>query len=173
MTSKELYAKHWAEMADGSPLRHACNRVLNGTASADDLIAFARWELWEAIYSLPPDPPAGEERGRHVDGFHAGCCASRAEGALRQLKKLLAPVGNTHEQLAEYDREEHVIAVADAYKDACIAVQPAWDVLIHAPWDTPERVSAQRLLRDAMDKARAARDTLITVAGDGYQETPR
>lgn len=89
MTSRELYERHLAEMADGTPLRKSSERVLVGMATASEIIAVARWELWEAIYSLPPDPANGEPRGRHLDGWHASACAARAEGMLRQLSRLL------------------------------------------------------------------------------------
>lgn len=95
MTSKDFYEKHLAEAAPGTPLHAVFDRVRNGTASADDLIAYARWEMWEAIYSLPPEAGAkggtnnSGEVSRVTDGFHASCCVERAECALRQLKKLL------------------------------------------------------------------------------------
>lgn len=94
MTSKDLYEKHLADAQPGTPLHAVFERVRNGTASAADLIAYAEWEMWEAIYSLPPEAGAkGEQNNsgevsRVVDGFHASCCVERALGAVRQLAKL-------------------------------------------------------------------------------------
>lgn len=98
MTGKELYDRHLAEALPGTPLAAVFDRVGNGTASAEDLIAYARWEMWEAIYSLPPQSGSKEaassngEVSRVTDGFHAGCCISRAEAALRHLARLLEAV---------------------------------------------------------------------------------
>lgn len=83
MMDAQRYQQHLAEFD-----RERWQRVCYGDASAADLIAYARWELREAMQSLPPDPH-DEPRGRPVDGFHAGCCALRAEAALRQLERLL------------------------------------------------------------------------------------
>ena len=98
------YQHHLAEAAPGTPLAHAMQRVMNGDPSAQDLIDFARWEIWDAIMSLDPWVPRDRGPGwepRHgqryalpriQDGFHAGCCASRAEGALQRLEKLLKEI---------------------------------------------------------------------------------
>lgn len=92
MTDRELYNLHLAE-ASTLEFRHRLNRINYGGACAEDLITYARWEMREAMYSLPPDPADKEPRGRPVDGFHAGCCAMRADSALLQLGKLIASGG--------------------------------------------------------------------------------
>lgn len=86
MTSKELYEQHLAKAANGTALRERMLLVGMGGASATDLIEYAKWELWEAIYSLPPEAP----NSRPADPNHAGCCALRADSAIRQLERLLA-----------------------------------------------------------------------------------
>ena len=88
MTDIELYKQHLAEMDPGHPAHEALEHMMAGKASAADLITYARWELRECMDSLPPDPH-DEPRGRPVDGFHAGCCAMRAESALHRLERLL------------------------------------------------------------------------------------
>lgn len=96
MTSKEAYERHLAEAAPGTPLHTLMRKVGSVDVTAEELIAYARWEMWEAIYSLPPESGArGEmnnsgEVSRVTDGFHASCCVVRAAMALRLLEKTLA-----------------------------------------------------------------------------------
>ncbi len=88
MSDRETYQKHLAKAADGTPLRVSMNKVSFGTATLDELLAYVHWELWEAIYSLPPSPK-DEPRGRPIDADHASCCVLRAECAIRQLERRL------------------------------------------------------------------------------------
>jgi len=85
MTGRELYERHLAEAAPGTPLRALMTKVGSVECSDEELLAYARWELREAMYSLPPEPQRGD--AKHGDGFHAGCCVMRAEAALRLLLK--------------------------------------------------------------------------------------
>lgn len=89
MSDRESYERHLAD-ANTPEFRRRLTRINYGGATAEDLITYAHWELHEIMDSLPPDPADKEPRGRPVDGFHAGCCAMRADSALRQLGKLIA-----------------------------------------------------------------------------------
>lgn len=98
MTGPEMYAKHLAEVANGTELSKAMQRVMfPSTATAEDLFAVIKWELWECIFSLPPmSAEKGEttntgEPTKITDAWHASACASRAEAMLWQLRKLVAP----------------------------------------------------------------------------------
>lgn len=96
MNAKELYDAHLAQAAPGTPLHASMQKVgISADVTVDELIAYAQWEMWEAIYSLPPesaikgDPRhATGDASRITDGFHASCCIARADGALRLLTKL-------------------------------------------------------------------------------------
>ncbi len=92
MTDRELYDLHLAKGASPE-FQRLLARINYGGACAEDLIVYARWELREAMYSLPPDPSDSRPRGRPVDGFHAGCCCMRADSALTQLSKLITSGG--------------------------------------------------------------------------------
>jgi len=91
VTARELYEQHLAKAAPGTPLAAAFARVPAGTASVADLVAYAEWELWEAMYSLPLDdkPKPSDEHPRGLDVSHANACTFRAIGALTRLQRLL------------------------------------------------------------------------------------
>lgn len=95
MTSPEMYAKHLAEVANGSPLSLAFQRSMAGTASAEELLDCIKWELWECIFSLPPmAAPKGEQTNsgeptKVTDAWHASACASRVEANVRRLRDLI------------------------------------------------------------------------------------
>jgi hypothetical protein len=96
VTARELYEQHLAKAAPGTPLHATMQRVGSSEVSSDDLIAYASWQMWDAIYALPPesapkDDPrhATGEASRITDGFHASSCVARAEGALRLLARQL------------------------------------------------------------------------------------
>lgn len=93
MTSSERYEKHLQSGSEPS-FREMLQRICFGGASSEDLIRYIRWEMREALFSLPPDP-ADQPRGRAVDGFHASCCVERADASMRQLERLLA-TGASH-----------------------------------------------------------------------------
>jgi len=111
MDYQAAYRRHLAEAAPGTPLAAAMGRCMHSVgndASIEDMIAFIKWELWECIMSLDPWVPrdrglrpgevlpdwrhriAGKDLPRVQDGFHASCCASRAEGVLERLRRKLA-----------------------------------------------------------------------------------
>lgn len=95
MTIRELFARHRAEMDDGTALQLATVRLNRGSPTIDDLVAIIRWELWECLYHLPPmSAPEGEllnsmdEPATVTDAWHASACAARVDAMLRQLWKL-------------------------------------------------------------------------------------
>lgn len=87
-SSRHLYEEHLAEMSEGAPLRLASMRVLGDIATVDEVLAVAKWELSEALFSLPPSAPDT----RPADSEHASCCVMRAKAMLRQLERLLTKV---------------------------------------------------------------------------------
>ncbi len=54
--------------------------------STDELLRYALWEIREILESTDPSAP---DNGRSRDSSHAGCCAMRADGALRRLQMLM------------------------------------------------------------------------------------
>lgn len=76
---------------EGDPQRHErrgrlSRLAIQGQATRDELLEYARLELEECIDCLQPTAP---KNGRSVDGHHASACAMRTIATLIQLRKLL------------------------------------------------------------------------------------
>jgi hypothetical protein len=65
-------------------VRRLLRARINRTATIGDLLWLAKWEISDALDSLPPKPANGE------DPFHAGCAAFRAYSLLFQIEDKLA-----------------------------------------------------------------------------------
>lgn len=150
MTGRELYERHLAAAADGTPLRAAMLRTVEGSASPIDLIDHASWEMWEAIFSLPPmSAPHGMTTGngstptRTTDAEHASACAARAESSLRQLRRYLE-LDHRHETLQALARIEYKVGLIT--KGETIMAASIQDLIIAVANETTVTQSAVTLL---------------------------
>lgn len=65
-------------------IKPVVDRIFQKKATADDFLAYIRWELQECMNALPPEVPDNKS-----DSYHAGCCALRALSAVFQLERLI------------------------------------------------------------------------------------
>lgn len=70
-------------------VRPAVDRMHQRKATESDYFLYLRWELEQAMSSLPPESKNKNGKPDDGDGFHAGCCALRAYSALFQLEDLI------------------------------------------------------------------------------------
>jgi hypothetical protein len=80
--TEESLQEHLAKAPRMMELSH---QAAAGKASTCELLELAEFECVEAMFSLPPSAPAN---GRHIDAFHAGCCAFRAYALILRLRSL-------------------------------------------------------------------------------------